>query len=120
MSQPDIAPLMDRHDFWLGPGRIVIAVPARRGNSRVYMMEFCFEGDVSVSGATNKMVNIQMIREKYADFDPIIHKVLALIETGGLRRVAKVPASVPWTSERGNIVLIGDSAHAMLPHTAQV
>jgi salicylate hydroxylase len=119
-SNPDVYHLMERHDMWLGPGRVVVATSARRGDSRVYMIEFCFEGDVSISGASNKLIDIQTIKERFEDFDPIIHKVLALVETGWLWRIAKVPPHIPWTNDQGNIVLIGDSAHALLPHTAQV
>lgn len=107
-------------NIWLSPGKLFLTQPfqIRCG----YRMIFCDRGNESSGevGAWNEPGDTEELRKRYSEFDPFIHKTLDTSESCSKWRVAEVPHLSRWSSENGRIVLLGDAAHAMMPHAEQV
>lgn len=104
----------------MGPGKMVVAAAMRGENSLVYGVELAYPASKSESSRPNKRLDIEEIKKKFSDFDPIFQHILSAADDASLWRLHQVPTEIPWVNEEGTIVLIGDAAHAMLPHAAQV
>lgn len=118
-ADPDIAHLM--HDFshncWVGYRRHIVAYPMKNGH--LYNLVLCHPGEASL-GNWNEPGNLDELKHHYHRFDPTIQKLLTKI-TGCLKwALVDLPMLSHWVSPiSGKVALIGDAAHAMLPHLAQ-
>lgn len=119
-SNPKISHLINRNDMWMGPGRMAIACAMRADSTLLYGMELAYPASKSESGRPPKRLDIEEVKKTFSDFDPILQHVLSAADDAWLWRLHQVTPEIPWVNEAGTIVLTGDSAHAMLPHAAQV
>ncbi|KAK5262792.1 hypothetical protein LTR99_008940 [Exophiala xenobiotica] len=68
---------------------------------------------------TSKEAPPAEIRTIFDGWDPLIHRLLEKVSTCRQWKTSELEEIPRWISESGKIVLVGDSAHAMLPFLAQ-
>jgi salicylate hydroxylase len=118
-GDPEIAHLMTdiNSNCWIGPERHIMAYPIRNGEMYNIVMSHPEEG--AADGAWNQPGDLNEMRAHYANWDPLIRKVLSHV-TGCMKwKLAKMPALPTWVSDNGKVVIIGDAAHGMVPYLAQ-
>ena len=101
---------------WIGPGRHVMAYPIRQG--AMYNLIMCHPGQAE-PGEWNVPGEVEQMTATYADFDPVIRKVISKVINCLRWTLADLPPLPSWVSESGKVVLIGDAAHATVPFLAQ-
>jgi salicylate hydroxylase len=62
--------------------------------------------------------DIEQLRSAFASAEPALRGALRVSTTCDRWKLAEMPHLSRWTSREGRIVLLGDSAHAMLPNAA--
>lgn len=114
----ETAQLMDdvNANCWIGHERHIMAYPIRNG--ALYNLVMSHPGKASV-GKWNEPGNLDEMKQHYADFDPVIKKVLSKVKNCLKWKLADLPPLLRWVSRSGRVVLIGDAAHAMVPYLAQ-
>ncbi|KFY88747.1 hypothetical protein V500_06144 [Pseudogymnoascus sp. VKM F-4518 (FW-2643)] len=83
-SKPDIYHLIERHDVWLGPGRVVVATLARQGDSRGAAMSI--EDGACLSECLNRASSKEDISKCLDAFEKIRKPRVLLISTFGDKR----------------------------------
>ncbi|WPH01367.1 FAD-dependent monooxygenase OpS4 [Acrodontium crateriforme] len=101
---------------WMGPGRTVVMYPIAQG--KFYNMVLEHPGSPPV-GKWNLAMDMNAVREQFQDFAAPIPTLLSLADSCYDWAVARVPILHSWSSTSGKILLVGDAAHATLPHLAQ-
>lgn len=101
---------------WLGFGRHIMAYPIRRGTQ--YNIVMSHPGKASV-GKWSEPGDVHEMRKTYEKFDPSIRKALEYVDVALKWLLADIPPLKRWHSENGRVILLGDSAHAMLPYMSQ-
>ena len=111
----------DRVTRWIGEKRHLIAYPV--SNKSIYNISTTQPDEKNFAAApsatyTTKGSKTAML-DTFSDFCPLIHRMLELVPDGEvcewkLRVHARLPT---WV--HGNVALVGDSAHATLPHLNQ-
>ena len=118
MTDPDVAPLVDTFNFWMGQGKL--AVSMRDTDVHDWSIALYCAPDSKAAGEWNAPGNIAQMREIFKEFDPALQKMLDKVGQCVVWRLVEVPSLPSWTSVRGNIVLIGDACHGMTTHQGQV
>ncbi|KAJ9615171.1 hypothetical protein H2200_001245 [Cladophialophora chaetospira] len=118
MADPQTAELMTdvNANAWMGPDRHVMAYPIRQG--AMYNLVMCHQGQAK-PGEWAVPGDVEEMRKTYADFDPVIRKVIDNVTSCLKWTLADLPPLQSWLSNSGKVVLIGDAAHAMVPFLAQ-
>lgn len=101
---------------WIGPGRHVMTYPIRQG--AMYNLVMCHPGHAT-PGVWTEPGSVEEMRSMYADFDPVIRKIIAKVNSCLKWTLADLPPLKSWSSKTGKVVLIGDAAHATVPFLAQ-
>lgn len=117
LQDPELAFIMNEHALWMSSNRIIVSSPFK--DCLDLTLFFVAEtdmtaGDWSIEGDVNEM------RAKFHDYDRRWIKVLNMITYCKKWKVVELPELETWSNEKGNCVLIGDAAHAMIPAAAQV
>lgn len=118
MADPQTAELMTdvNANAWIGADRHVMAYPIRKG--AMYNLVMCHPGQAK-PGEWNVPGDVDQMKATYADFGPLIRKVITKVTSCLRWTLADLPPLPTWLSESGQVVLIGDAAHAMVPFLAQ-
>ncbi|KAL0939925.1 uncharacterized protein CTRU02_206535 [Colletotrichum truncatum] len=121
------APLgIPSHHLIFGPGRYCVGRPTRHGTMRLLLCDFRY-GDSStdedlVDGTWNSDGDPAEVRKIFEDFGAPLRAYIECVVRGGYPidkwRVATAPKMESWLGFGGRCALIGDAAHAMVPHTA--
>ncbi|KAH7014043.1 hypothetical protein B0J12DRAFT_586678 [Macrophomina phaseolina] len=118
-SDPDILPYLQDVNFWLGPGRSITSASIPQEN--VYNMTLFIDEKGDDQGFQLSGKDFSKAIQSFGSFNPFITKILtrAQGEQAYFWRVYEVSPLRSWRSKGGRIVLLGDSAHAMVPFAAQ-
>jgi salicylate hydroxylase len=117
-ADPEIAPIVNRFDFWMGPQHLVIAGPS--SDEDQYSMALYHPGDTGTAGDWKRPSDLVNMREAFKDFAQPMRKVLDVVDSSVVWKVVEVPPLPSWISKGGNVVIIGDAAHGMTPYQGQV
>lgn len=102
-------------EMWLGKGKHFLTYPLRAGSL------INFVGFVPASEAMTESWSApgdpDALRREFAGWDPRIGSLLRHVETTFRSALHDRDPSPTWT--RGRLTLLGDAAHAMLPHLGQ-
>ncbi|KAF8850698.1 FAD/NAD(P)-binding domain-containing protein [Acephala macrosclerotiorum] len=118
-ADPELAPLLDCSTIWWGPHRAIVGIPVQNGE--FYSLECCHPGNTGTAGEWNKKGDINLMKETYSDFEPIVAKMMELVKPDELLvwKLNSLPELASWVFKSGKVVLLGDSAHAMLPFSGE-
>ncbi|KAH7356429.1 salicylate hydroxylase [Rhexocercosporidium sp. MPI-PUGE-AT-0058] len=126
-GDPVTAPLMEEGAIhsWYGPSRQMICGPD--SSSSVYRMTLIFYPNSTLSSddilaanssSSYRLGSIDSLRECVKDFEPRVRKFASLVkpEDCFLWKIAHLPKLESWISKSGKVAILGDAAHAMVPH----
>ncbi|KAL6451748.1 OpS4 FAD-dependent monooxygenase OpS4 [Candida maltosa Xu316] len=116
LADPLIAHLMTdvNSNCWIGYRRHIMAYPIRNGE--MYNMVLVNPGQAPV-GKWNVAGDLEEMRNHYKTYDPVVQRLLSHVTSTLQWVLADMPKLPRWV--KGNVALIGDAAHAMLPYLAQ-
>ncbi|KAE8365295.1 hypothetical protein BDV27DRAFT_127073 [Aspergillus caelatus] len=120
-QDPRIAPWLEpgtKHGI-LGPDRFVLSRPMHGGLLGVQFIDVDHADPGPVDGNWNTPADIGLLRTRFSDFNITTRAFLEHIQHAEKWQMATGPELGTWRSASGRIVLLGDAAHAMLPHAAQ-
>lgn len=103
----------------LGPGRFILSRYLTRGMYGVQFIDVDHSEPGEVDGNWNTQADMTVLRSLFSDYNPITREALHQIRVAQRWQIAYGPRLDTWRSKHGRIVLLGDAAHAMIPHAAQ-
>lgn len=120
-ADPELAPLLETANSWWGPtGCVIVGIAGVEENVHL-SMEFCvLSEDTGAEGNLITITDIDTIKESFKDWDPLLTKLLNLVDKARVWRLAYTEPGLNWTRPDSRVILIGDAAHAMLPHAMAV
>jgi salicylate hydroxylase len=104
-------------NVWAGPRKHLVMYPVRQGNLLNLVWNDHGDGEV---GSWNEPADLDALRKRFALFEGPVRRLLDFVQECSKWRVAELPPLPHWSSKSKNVVLLGDAAHAMIPHVAQV
>ena len=102
-------------EMWLGKGKHFLTYPLRAG-SLINFVGFV-PADEAMKESWSVPGDPDALRREFADWDPRIVSLLRQVEITFRSALYDRDPSPVWT--RGRLTLLGDAAHAMLPHLGQ-
>ncbi|MCJ1269938.1 hypothetical protein MMC22_009831 [Lobaria immixta] len=103
-------------NLWYGPQAHAVSYPLRGGkllNIALLVMDDLPEDIAKANG------NLEEMKERFEDWDPILNRFLANVESVDKWRLYHLNPLEHWRSSSGTFVMIGDSCHPTLPYLAQ-
>ncbi|KAK6455716.1 salicylate hydroxylase [Scheffersomyces xylosifermentans] len=114
---PELASLCKNPNihFWWGPDCHVVLYMLQGGNTCnvVILTPDTLPKDVTVQEGS-----VEELLELFKDWDPILSSVFKLIHSTSKWRLQNSQELKTWTHEKGNVIILGDAAHATLPYLA--
>ncbi|OBT64250.1 hypothetical protein VE03_06886 [Pseudogymnoascus sp. 23342-1-I1] len=101
---------------WLGPGRHLVSYYVSGG---AYYNVVILVPDNPGEESWKKIGDMNALRKQFVDWDPRVQKLLELVDNSYVWKLRDRPALKRWLHPEGNLVLLGDAAHPMLPYVAQ-
>lgn len=112
---------LPNYQIFLGPGRDIICWTMR--NRDIYHLQFNDHQHGrehrSLGSWTEPYDDLEGFRRRWSDFAPAIQHILAETTDVWKWKIAEAPELPRWSSETGNVILIGDAAHAIPPYAGQ-
>lgn len=117
-SNPLLRPLIDDPEaiYWLGPSGHIIGYPISNGT--MYNFVLCDSSTPPV-GLVPETVQLSEIQARFHDWEPVVRQLVDLVTSPLKWQLAEVEEPPSWVSPSGNVAMIGDASHAMVPHLAQ-
>lgn len=103
----------------LGPDRFVLSRHIYGDILNVQFADVNHADPRPVDAQWNTPADVDALRARFADFHTITRAYLEHVDHAEQWQMAMGRTLPTWSSESGRIVLVGDAAHAMLPHGAQ-
>lgn len=104
--------LRNTMDSWIGPNGYVLLYPLSGGRELNVVTLFLVDHVVK----TPEAINIDEFRNLYKDWNPLVQKVLSLVNYTQKWPLLVLPPMKTWSNEHKNVVLLGDAAHCMQNH----
>ncbi|KAF1810519.1 FAD/NAD(P)-binding domain-containing protein [Eremomyces bilateralis CBS 781.70] len=103
---------------WLGHGAHIVGYLIRGGEfyNLVVLMP---EGDDIQEESWTLKGEPKKLKDFFETWDPRLRKLLEMVDTTYMWSLRDRPALEKWVHPTGNLVLIGDAAHPMLPYVGQ-
>jgi salicylate hydroxylase len=117
VSQLPSLPRPDATQFWVGDGRHLLHFPIGTGARAVTFLAAVDEPATWPDTAWHYPVTTAETVEAFAGFHPAVTEMLAAVERPERWGLFVVSPLTAWS--RGPVTLLGDAAHAMLPHHGQ-
>ncbi|PYI29199.1 FAD binding domain-containing protein [Aspergillus indologenus CBS 114.80] len=105
-------------NWWVGPRGNALTYPLKRGGLLNIVLTHVHPPDASVQFAPQSIAK-EAVAAEFAGWDPLFHRLLDLTTTWARWTLLHTDMPSQWTGETGNIALLGDAAHAVLPYLAQ-
>ena len=107
--------LRNTMDVWDSAKGYILTYPISGGKELNVVTAFTKDDYVT------KMEKVTMdeFRGYYTDYNPVIQKVLELVDYTQRWPLLQMPPMKRWSNEKRNVVLLGDAAHCMQNHMAQ-
>ena len=102
---------------WSVPGRYVLSWPLPENRAYDVVTAIKRPSGLPV-GVWGSKADPEEARREFADFCPEVRELLANIDTAVKWQLAELPPLETFRSDNGRVVVIGDAAHAMIPHSA--
>ncbi|HUC52341.1 MAG TPA: FAD-dependent monooxygenase [Xanthobacteraceae bacterium] len=106
---------MDRWQMWLGERKHFLVFPLRAGKL-INFVGFT-PADKAIEESWSAPGDPDQLRRDFAGWDPRIEKLLGQVQTTFRWALYDRDPLPCWT--KGSLTLLGDAAHAMLPHLGQ-
>ncbi|KAF5865967.1 hypothetical protein ETB97_001545 [Aspergillus alliaceus] len=103
----------------LGSDRFVFSRFVNNGILGVLFNDVDHAGSGPVDGNWNTPVDVDALRTRFSDFKVTTRAFLDHVQHAEKWQMATGPELDTWWSASGRVVLLGDAAHAMLPHAAR-
>ncbi|PYI27172.1 FAD/NAD(P)-binding domain-containing protein [Aspergillus indologenus CBS 114.80] len=118
-SDPELKALMDEPQAtrWLGPNRHIIAYPVR--NHELYNVVLLHPDNHGVEESWTTKGSKQAMIDNYRGWDSRVTKLIDLVPDDEVLEWKLCLHAPLKTWIRGNVALIGDACHPMLPYVAQ-
>ncbi|KAH8816621.1 hypothetical protein F5884DRAFT_698138 [Xylogone sp. PMI_703] len=107
--------LRNTMDVWIGPNGYILTYPISGGKELNIVTAFCKDDYVTKM----ELVDIDEFHSYYADYSPIIQKVLKMVNYTQRWPLLQMPPLKTWSNQKKNVVLLGDAVHCMHNHVAQ-
>ncbi|KAJ5104580.1 hypothetical protein NUU61_001927 [Penicillium alfredii] len=105
-------------NWWIGPQGNALTYPLKRGGLLNIVITHVHPLDAIVEFAPRPIPQADVANE-FEGWDPLYHRLLSLTTTCARWTLLHTDMATQWTGESGNIALMGDAAHAILPYLAQ-
>ena len=102
---------------YMAPNQYVVA--RSHAKTKTFGGLFATIEDTGQKGLWDEEGDINFVRKAYSNATPALKEVLKLTDKCERWKLAEMPDLPRWTSLNGRIILLGDSAHGMLPNAAQ-
>ena len=103
-------------DAWIGPNGYILLYPLSGG--RELNVVTLFTVDYVVTKPED--IDIDEFRNLYKNWNPLIQKILSLVDYTQKWPLLVLPPMKTWSNEHKNVVLLGDAAHCMQNHMASL
>ncbi len=120
-EDPSLCEFLGGATVWLGHNRAIFAMNMPDYKDSFNMAMMC-DGNDGEEGNWHKHADLNVVKEKFAGFDPRLQKILSMADWNNcyIWRLVDLPPLERWVSESGRVVLVGDAAHAVLPYSGAV
>lgn len=119
MAHPELADLelSTYATSWIGPNRHIVGYYVSGGD--YYNLVVIVPDEQAGEESWKLRGDMGKLRSQFEDWDPRIRLMLSMIDKSFIWKLRDRPALKRWVHPRGNLVLLGDAAHPMLPYIAQ-
>lgn len=123
LSNPITAPFMASPEAksWVGPGVFVLAYTVASAELYNIVIGVPRPSEGVPVGAWNHPANIETMRGLVSEWCEEVRELASLVQEGECVSwtLGEVPPIPSYVSTSGRVALVGDAAHALLPHAAQ-
>ncbi|TKA75621.1 hypothetical protein B0A55_04892 [Friedmanniomyces simplex] len=120
LQDPETARLMagDFSMVWVGPGAAVLGYALAGGELYNALLSIPRSSHTEL-GRWNQPGDLDEVRSHLKDFCTPVKKVWNLVDDCAKWELGDVPKLDSYVSQSGKFVLVGDAAHAIIPHAGQ-
>ncbi|KAI1325210.1 hypothetical protein F5Y16DRAFT_423286 [Xylariaceae sp. FL0255] len=121
MTEPDTAELMGGKVsmVWCGPAICVLGYPVAGGAKYNIVVSVARRSDEHAIGKWSKPGDIHEVAKLLSPFCSRVQKLWSKVDECNQWTLGDLPEIPTFVSESGKFALVGDSAHAILPHAGQ-
>ncbi|KAJ7152356.1 hypothetical protein C8R46DRAFT_1302630 [Mycena filopes] len=122
LKDADLRMLVEESEMtsWVGPGRHVVGYVLNRGCMQAqYNLVMAHPQVLEVEEAYDVEASVDRMRKDYVGWEPRVEKLMALVPSTLIWPLLDRDPLDTWVHSTGNVALLGDACHPMLPYRAQ-